>query len=119
MPNEIVRFFQGLWDIQGTNTCFFIHRHEVPQDAKVTYCRIVCDIRPQKKETNRVLLTVGGDKLIFYGPVSTPTSDLTTSKLHWYSVISTPGAKYLVVNVKNFYLNNAMAKHEYYNISSA
>ena len=31
-------------------------------------------------------------------------------------MISTPGVKYLVVDVKRFYLNNAMAKHEYYKI---
>ena len=62
-------------------------------------------------------LTVGGDKLNFDGPVSTPTSDLTASKLHWNSVISTPGPNYLVVDVKNFYLINIMMKHEYYNIA--
>ena len=44
--NEIGQLFQGLGDIQGTNTCFFIYRNEVPQDAKVTYCRIVCYILP-------------------------------------------------------------------------
>ena len=37
--------------------------------------------------------------------------------MHWNIVISTPGSKYLVVDVKNFYLKNIMAKHEYYNIS--
>ena len=60
---------------------------------------------------------MGGYKLTFDGPVSTPTSDFTTSKLHWNSVISNPGSKYLVVDFKNFYLNNIMAKHEYYNIA--
>ena len=62
-------------------------------------------------------LTVGGDKVKFDGPVYTPTSDLTTSKLHWNSVISTPGAKYLVFDDNVFYLNNTMSKHEYHNIS--
>ena len=57
---------------------------------------------------------MGGDKIIFYGPVSTPTSYLTTSKLHWNSIILTPGAKYLVVDAKNFYLKNLMSKNEYY-----
>ena len=60
---------------------------------------------------------MGGEKLTFDGPVSTPTSDLMTSKIHWKSFISTPGAKYLVVNVRNFYLNNLVSKHEYYNIA--
>ena len=119
MYNEVGHLFQGLGNIQGTNTCFFTHWHEVPQGAKVAYIRIVCNICPHKKETHRVRLTGGGDKLTFDGPISTPTSDLTTYKLHWNNMVSSPGAKYLVVNVKNFYLNNAMAKHEYYNISSA
>ena len=117
MSNEIGRIFQRIRDIQGANKFFFIHWHEVPNDAKVTYFRIVCDIRPQKKDMHRVKLTVGGDKLTFDGPVFTPKSDLTTSKLHWNSVILTPGSKYLVVNVKNFYPNNIIAKHKYYNIS--
>ena len=60
---------------------------------------------------------MGGEKVTFDGPVSTLTSNLTTSKLHWNSVISNPGSKHLVVDAKNFYLNNATAKHEYYNIS--
>ena len=59
---------------------------------------------------------VGGEKLTFYGPVYTPAYNLTTSKLHWNSMILNPGAKYLVVDAKNFYLNNTMEKHEYYKI---
>ena len=116
MSNEIVRLFQGLGDIQGTNTCFFIHRNKVPQDSRITYCHIVCDIFPQKKETHRVRLTLGGEKIIFDGPLYTPSSDLTNSKLHWNIVIYTPGSKYLVVDVKNFYLNNLMLKQEYFKI---
>ena len=62
-------------------------------------------------------LTAGGDIITFDGPVSTPTSNLATSKLHWNSVISTPGSRYLVVDAKHFYLNNVMSKHEFYKIS--
>ena len=62
-------------------------------------------------------LKVGIDKINFYGTVSNPTSNLTTSKLHWNIIVSTPGAKYLVVDLKNFYLNNPMSKHEYYKIA--
>ena len=65
----------------------------------------------------RVRLTLGGDKLTFEGPVFNPKSDLATSKLHWNSVILTPGAKYLVVDIRKFYLNNPMVKHEHYKIS--
>ena len=71
----------------------------------------------QKKYMHIVQLTVVGEKLTFDGPVTTPTSDLTTSKMHWNSVISTPGYKYLVDDVKNVYLKNLMMKHEYYKIA--
>ena len=62
-------------------------------------------------------ITVGCDKIKFYGPVSTPISDLTTSKIHWNSAPSTPGSKYLVVDIKNFYLNNPMSRNEFYKIA--
>ena len=51
MTNEIERLFQVIQGIVGTDTCFFIHKHEVPQDIKVTYSRIVCNIIPQKTKT--------------------------------------------------------------------
>ena len=60
---------------------------------------------------------MGGDILTFDIPVSAPTSNITTSKLHWGSFILNPGSRYLVVDVKNFYLNNVMAKHEFYKIA--
>ena len=62
-------------------------------------------------------ITVGGDKLTFDIPVSTPTSELTTSKQHCNSIILTPVNKYLVFNIKNFYLNNPMFNYEYYKIA--
>ena len=96
---------------------FLIHRHGFPQGTKFTYSRIFCDIWPHKKETHRVQLTVRGDTLTFFGPVSTPIIDLITSKLHWKRFISIPGAKYLVVNVNNFYLNKPVVKYEYYKIA--
>ena len=110
MSNEIGQIFQGIEGIHGFKTCFFIYRHKVLQDAKVTYFHIVCKIWPHKKETHLVQLTVGGYKITFYRPVYTPTSNITNSKLHWNGIISTPGSKYLGVDVTNFYLNSIMAK---------
>ena len=116
MENEIRRLFQGIIDIEGTGTCLFIRRHKVPQDIKVTYIRIVCDIIPQNKETHRVLPTVRGNKITYYGSVSTPTEYLTMDKIHWNIVLYTLDRKYLIVDVKNFYLKNPTKKAEYYNI---
>ena len=63
--NDSGHLFQGIRDIEGTDIFFFIHRHEVPQDSKVIYSRIVCNVIPQNKETHRVRLTVGGKKLTY------------------------------------------------------
>jgi hypothetical protein len=82
----------------------------------VTYGRFVVDIRPNKTETHRVHLTVGGNLIQYPGDVSTRPADLTTSKCLWNSTISTEGAKYLFLDVKNFYLVTPMDSFEYTHI---
>ena len=57
------------------------------------------------------------ENITFDRTVSTPTSKLTTFKIHWNIILSIPGSKYLVVDVKKIHLNNPMYKHEYYNIA--
>ena len=96
---------------------FFIHKHEVTKGSKVTYSRIVCNIRPQKTETHRVQIALGGNKISYEGLVSTPTAYLTTAKLNWNSVLSTPYGKSLIVDLKIFYLKNPMNKAEYLKIA--
>jgi hypothetical protein len=59
--NECGRLFQGIRDIPGTDTCFFIKLTNIPKDRKITYGKIVCDYKPHKKEKDRVRLTVGGN----------------------------------------------------------
>ena len=36
MENEIGRIFQGIRDTEVTETCFFVHKHKVSQDIKIT-----------------------------------------------------------------------------------
>ena len=50
--------------------------------------RAECDIIPQNTETHRTRLTVGVNIIDYPGEVNTPTSDLTTIKLHVKSSIS-------------------------------
>ena len=59
---------------------------------------------------------MGGNKISYEGPVYTSTVDLTTAKIHWNRVLSLPDGKYLIVDVKDFYLKNAMNKVEYIKI---
>jgi hypothetical protein len=56
--NECGRLFQGIRNIPGTDTCFFIKLKNIPKDRKITYGKIVCDYKPHKKEKERVRLTV-------------------------------------------------------------
>ena len=113
--NELGRLFQGVGKRMptGSETCFFIPKSGVPQGRKVTYGRIVAMIRLQKEETHRCRLTVGGDRLDYEGKVSAPTAKLTTAKCLINSVISTRRGRFLVADIKNFYLNSIMRIFEY------
>ena len=42
----------------------------------------------------------GGDELDYFGDVTTHTASMETIKMHWNSVISTPGAKYCTRHIK-------------------
>ena len=115
LSNEIGRLAQGIRDIKGTETIFFIQKSEIPKDRlrDITYGRIVVSYRPQKTEKHRSRLTVGGDRINYPFDVSTPTSNLTTIKLLWNSVLSTPGAKFFGLDVANFYLGTPMERPEF------
>jgi hypothetical protein len=111
--NELGRLAQGIRNIPGTDTIDFIPFSDVPKGEAVTYGRIVCMFRPQKDEPNRTRLTVGGNLLVALYDVSTPTSDLTTAKLLFNSVISTPGARFVTLDLKNFYLKTPLPTARY------
>ncbi len=101
---------------KGTDS-IFVMTHEqiqaIPNDRTITYTRIVVDYRPQKADPNRVRLTAGGNLIDYPGELTTRTADLTTTKLLWNSVISTEGARYLCLDIKNFYLGTPMDRFEY------
>ncbi len=112
--NELGRLFQGIRNVPGTDTCFFIRKSQVPKHKRATYGRIVCNIRLQKEEIHRTRMTAGGNLIIdFPGNKSTPTADLLTAKLLINSTISTPGVVFLGIDLANFYLNTLMADPEY------
>ncbi len=45
--------------------------------------------------------------------LTTRTADLTTTKVLWNSVVSTPVVKYAAADAKNFYLESSMDRYEY------
>jgi len=81
--------------------------------------RIVADHRPQKEDSNRIRIAVGGNLITYKGSTSTRAADLTTSKLLWNSVLSTEGTKYMCLDIKNFYLPAALDYYEYMKIPLA
>jgi hypothetical protein len=104
--NEINRIY-------NTNTIRFIQRSKIPKGRKVTYGSFVVDIKDQKEEKERTRLTVGGYQIEYPGDKSTRTAGLTTAKILINSVISTMGAKFLVIDINRIYLNTPLGRFEY------
>ena len=116
--NEIGRLAQGVGTRMptGNNNLFFLHRHQVPRGKKVTYANPVCDYRPLKDDPYRVRLTVGGDKLHCDFDVGAPAASLLEAKILFNSVISTPGARFMSADIKDFFLLSEMSEYEYIRI---
>jgi hypothetical protein len=110
--NEINRLY-------NTNAIHFIRRSNIPNGRKATYGSFVVDIEDHKEEKERTRLTVGGDQIEYPGDKSTITAGLTTAKILINSVISTQDAKFLVIDIKNFYLNTPLGRFEYMVINLA
>ena len=98
-----------------TNTIKFIRKDDVPLDRRkdVTYGQFVCTVRPEKAESNRTRFTVGGDRINYPGEVATPTAEMLVAKLLFNSVISTKGAKFMTMDISNFYLMTPLKRPEY------
>jgi len=112
---ELGHLAQGLPGVsEGTNTIVFITRDKIPMDRlkNITYGRICTNYRPEKADPNRSRLTVGGDRLNVPGDCGTPTVDMVTIKLHLNSVISTKGARYCTIDLKDIYLMTPMTRPE-------
>ena len=113
--NEFGRLAQGLSDnrVDATNTIFFIPINKVPRNKRPTYACFVCSFRPQKLEPYRTRITVGGNLIDYPGNLSMKVADMTTFKILVNSTLSTPGAKWLGLDVKNYYLGTPMGNYEY------
>ena len=109
--NEIGRLAQGMPGRNiGTNTIYFINKGEIPNERwhEITNGRIMCNVRPQKEEVFCTRLTVDGSRINIEMDCGTPTASLLTVKMLLNSVISTRGAKFMTLDIKDFYLNTPM-----------
>ena len=98
-----------------TNTIKFIHKRDVPSHRlkDVTYGQFVCTVRPEKAEQNRTRYVIGGDRINYPGEVATPTAEMLVAKMLFNSVVSTVGAKFMTMDISDFYLQTPLKRPEY------
>ena len=98
-----------------TNTIEFIFQHEVPTERlkDVTYGQFVCTVQPKKAEPNRTRFTVGGDRINYPGAVATPTAEMLVATMLFNSVISTKDARFMTMDISNFYLMTPLHRPEF------
>eukprot|EP00804_Cyclotella_cryptica_P018248 CCRYP_005977-RA/>CCRYP_005977-RA protein AED:0.36 eAED:0.36 QI:0/-1/0/1/-1/1/1/0/334 len=113
--NELGCLTNSICDIPGTKTIQYIQKCDIPKGRlkSVTFSKIVIVEHPQKKEKERMCLKVVGTYIDYPGNTAVTTSDLTTAKLLFNSVISTPGTTFHSGDLKNFYLNTPMDRPKY------
>ncbi len=70
----------------------------------ITYGQFVCTVRPEKAEPNSSRFTVGGDGINYPGKVATPAAEMLVTKMLFNSIISTRGARFMTMDISNFYL---------------
>ena len=103
---------------QRSHTIKFIHKRDVPsiRMKDVTYGQFVCCIRPEKAEAHRTRFVVGGNRINYPGKVATPMAEMLAAKLLFNSVISTHGARFMTMDIANFYLITPLKCPEYVKI---
>jgi hypothetical protein len=88
----------------------------MPAYQKAPYLRIISALKPHKSKPKRIRFTIGGNRIDYKGKVSTPTSDLTTVKILLNSLVSTPIAHFMTIDINDFYLNTPMNRYDYMHI---
>ncbi len=71
----------------------------------ITYVKFVCELKPNKAKMHQTRMAVGSDKVNYLDDVCTPTADLLLVKMNSNSVVLTPKARFLLLDIHNIYLN--------------
>ena len=81
---------------------------------------MVCDMMPLKTEKFRVHLTVGGDQLQYLDDTASPAATLLETKILLNSTVSQSanGARFMTLDIKDFFLQTLMKRPEYMKINS-
>ena len=70
----------------------------------------MCNVRPEKDEVNSTRFVVGGNRINYSGDVGTPTADMLLAKILFNGVFSTKNARFMMGDIKNFYLNTPLKR---------
>jgi len=82
----------------------FIKVTDIPPGKFAAYLRILAAYRPEKDNPRRIRFTVGGNLIEYLGKTSTKAADITTVKILFNSVLSTDGARFITLDLKDFYV---------------
>ncbi len=93
-------------------------KNMIPQNRHkdITYGQIVCNYCSEKKYPYRTRITMGRNLINFPDDCGTPTADLLTVKIMFNSVISMPNAKFMTIDIKDFYLMTPKDQYEYFHM---
>ena len=88
---------------EGTNTFYVIKFEDIPKDRlkEIFYTSLVCEVRPEKKDSNRTIIKICGTNVCYPGGVGTNTVSLELFKLIINSILSRAGSKYVCFDIKN------------------
>ncbi len=82
----------------------------IPQDRckDVTYGQTICNYRSEKQDPYRTRITMSRNLINYPNDCGTPTADHFTVKIMFNSVITMPNAKFMMIDIKDFYLMTPM-----------
>ena len=103
---EFGQLAQGLNNgrVKGTNTIKFIRKDQVPANRmkNVTYGSFSCNYKPNKEEKEQTRLTAGGNQINYPNNCRTPTANMILFKILIDSILSTPRAKCIMIDINDF-----------------
>jgi hypothetical protein len=78
-----------------------------------TYAKVVVAYRSQKEDPDQIRITAGGYSINYPRELTMRTANMTTTKFHWNSVLSTSKACYMCLNIVDFYLTATLHQYKY------
>ena len=70
-------------------------------------------VRPEKAKKSQTRFTIDGDRNNYPGKVVIPTAEILVEKLIFNSVISMEGARFMIMDISNFYLMTPLSRLNY------